>query len=280
MWLHPLLRASAIVTSALIVLVGAFLVEAAWPFFEAQGLAPLWQADWYPYEDRYGFLAPIVGTLWVVGLALAIALPLATSAAVLTTELLGARAARGVRLLMEMLAGVPSVVYGLIGMWILVPLLEDGLDLLTGRSLLAASLLLSLMILPTLMVLIDESLRGVPRIQHESAAQLGLGWSDRIRRIALPQAWPGIRGATLLSLGRALGETIAVMLVVGSIDRLPDPWYDLLQPAQTLTSRLGRELGEASFGSLHWSALMAGGLLLAVLATVVAMLAQTARGRR
>ena len=277
MWIHPLLRASALLSLLLIVVVMGFLVASAWPFFASQGLSPLWQLDWYPYEDLYGFLAPVVGTLWAVGLAIVLALPLALAAALLTAELLDERPARLIRLLMELLAGVPSVVYGLIGMWLLVPLLEHGLDLLTGRSLLAAAGLLALMILPTLMLLVDEALRGVPRAQHEAAAQLGLDWTHRMRRIALPQAWPGIRAAALLSVGRALGETIAVMLVVGSIDRLPDPWYDLLQPAQTLTSRIGRELGEASFGSLHWSALMSGGLLLAGIAAGLATLAQIGR---
>ena len=279
MWLHPLLRASALFSVLAIVVVMAFLAASAWPFLASQGPSPLWQLDWYPYEDHYGFLAPLVGTFWAVGLAIVLALPPALAAALLTAELLDERAARLVRLLMELLAGVPSVVYGLIGMWLLVPFLEHGLDLLTGRCLLAAAGLLALMMLPTLMLLIDEALRGVPREQHEAAAQLGLDWTARMRRVALPQAGTGIRAAVLLSSGRALGETIAVMLVVGSIDRLPDPWYDLLQPAQTLTSRIGRELGEAAFGSLHWSALMAGGLLLAGIAAGLAALAHLGRRR-
>ncbi len=142
MWLHPLLRLATLSSITAIAVVMGFLVASAWPFFASQGLAPLWRLDWYPYEDLYGFLAPLVGTLWAVGLAIAIALPLALSAALLTTELLGERTARAIRLLMELLAGVPSIVYGLIGMWLLVPFLEHGLGLLTGRCLLAAALLL------------------------------------------------------------------------------------------------------------------------------------------
>jgi len=88
----------------------------------------------------------------------------------------------------------------------------------------------------------------------------------------IPESWPYVRTATLLAMGRAMGETIAVMLVVGSIDRIPEPWYNLLEPAQTLTSRLGREMAEAGVDSIHWSALMACGLLLALFAMAVAVI--------
>ena len=175
---------------------------------------------------------------------------------------------------MELMAGIPSVVYGLMGLWLLVPFLEQQLDLLTGRTLLAAALLLSVMVLPTIMVLSEDALRKVADDQRQRANALGLSWWAVVQRILLPQAWPGIRLATLLSLGRAMGETVAVMLVIGSIDRLPEPLYNLLQPAQSLTSRIGREMGEASVGSPHWSALMSSGLLLMLMSVAVVLLSQ------
>jgi len=174
---------------------------------------------------------------------------------------------------MELLAGIPSVVYGLLGLWVLLPFLQSTLNLLTGHNLLAAGLLLSVMILPTIMVMAQDALHEVYINQREAALNLGMDWSARLWRVLLPQAWPGIRSGILLALGRALGETMAVMLVVGSMDRIPDPWYNLLEPAQTLTARIGREIGEAAFGSVHFAALMACGLLLATTTITISLLA-------
>lgn len=276
--LRSWLTLSALLSAGAIVLVTGFLFTAAWPLLE-QGPAFLWDAAWYPYEGRYGLLPVLLGTLWTVGLALFLAVPAGVAAAVLSAELLPGFGRQVLRFVMELLAGIPSVVYGLMGLWVLLPFLEQRFDLLTGHSLLAAGLLLALMVLPTIMVLAEDALYSVCRSQREAAANLGLDWSARLLRILLPQAWPGIRTGILLALGRAMGETIAVMLVVGSIDRLPDPWYKVLQPAQTLTSRIGREMAEAVVGSLHWAALMTCGLVLALSAMMIALLAGRTRRR-
>ncbi len=265
---------SATLAAATIFLVIGFLVQASLPLFQSQGITFLFEAEWYPYEELYGMLPAVIGTLWSVSLALLIAVPLGFSAALFSAELLPEPARQLVRFGMELLAGIPSVVYGLIGLWVLLPILEVQFDVLSGRSLLAAGLLLALMILPTIMLLSEDAIRSVPKTQKEAATNLGLDWSERLFRIVIPESWPHVRTATLLSMGRAMGETIAVMLVVGSIDRIPEPWYNLLEPAQTLTSRLGREIAEAGVDSIHWSALMACGLLLALFATAVAIIAQ------
>ena len=268
------LRSSALISSLTILLVLAFLVQASWPLLQAQGLAFLAEPEWYPYEDLFGLLPVLVGSFWSITLALLLAIPTGLAAAILCAELLPDRGRSLLRFSMELMAGIPSVVYGLLGLWLLLPLLESQLDLLTGRSLLAAGLLLALMILPTIMVFAEDAIRSVVHEQRETAQLLGLDWPARLTRILLPQAWPGIRTAILLALGRAMGETVAVMLVVGSLDRLPQPLYNLLQPAQTLTSRIGREMAEASVGSVHWAALIACGLSLAVAAIVLSLLTQ------
>ena len=261
----------------MIVLVVGFLLYASWPFLARGELHFLMAREWYPYEDLYGFAPALVGSFWSVVLALLIAIPVGIAAAVFSAELLPGRWSGAARFGMELLAGVPSVVYGLLGLWILLPFIEGQLDLLTGRSLLAAGLLLAVMVLPTVMVMSEDALRGVAGAQRETAMNLGLGWGARLLRVLLPQAWPGIRSAVLLGMGRTMGETIAVMLVVGSIDRLPAPWYNLLQPAQTLTSRIGREMSEAALGSVHWAALMTIGLILALAAMGLAALAHAGR---
>lgn len=267
------LSASALLSAMTVVLVLGFLLQSSWPLMQQQGLTFMVGTEWYPFEALYGVLPALVGTLWSVSLALLIALPCGVAAAILCAELLPPRLRGAVRFGMELMAGIPSVVYGLLGMWLLLPLLESQLELLTGRTLLAAGLLLALMILPTIMVLSEDAIRGVRQSQREAAMNLGLSWDAALWRVLLPQAWPGIRIATLLATGRAMGETVAVMLVVGSIDRIPEPFYNLLQPAQTLTSRIGREMAEASVGSLHWAALLFCGLLLALLAMAISLLA-------
>lgn len=272
------LTGSTLISGLVILVLLGFLLQAGWPLLQSQGLAFVTEPEWYPYEELYGLAPALVGSVWSVLLALLLALPTGMAAAILSAELLAARGRGLVRFGMALMAGIPSVVYGLLGLWILLPLLETQLDLLTGRSLLAAGLLLAVMILPTLMVFSEEAIRGVAREQREAALSLGLDWSARLWRVVLPQAWPGIRVAILLALGRAMGETVAVMLVVGSLDRLPEPLYNLLQPAQTLTSRIGREMAEAAVGSAHWAALIMCGLVLALVAMAVSLLAQ--RGGR
>ena len=210
-------------------------------------------------------------------IALLIAIPSAIAAAIVSSELLPFQYYRPLRLLMEIAASIPSIAYGLIGLWLLLPWLQDHLHLLSGHSLLAAGIMVSLMILPSLLVMSQDALHQVATEQRQAALHLGLGWEQRLWRLLLPQAWPGIRSAILLSSGRALGETMAVMLVVGSMDRMPTPIYNILQPAQTLTSRIGREMGEAAFGSMHFAALIACGLLLTVMALLISTVALHAR---
>ncbi len=268
------LTGCALLSGLTILVVLGFLIQASWPLLQQYGLSFISEPEWYPYEGLYGLAPALLGSFWSILIALLIAIPTALAAAILCTELLPKQLRAGVRFGMELMAGVPSIVYGLIGLWLLLPLLENQFDLLTGRTLLAAGLLLAVMILPTLMVLLEEALRSVSMEQREAAKSLGLDWPSLLLRLLLPQAWPGIRVAILLSLGRAMGETVAVMLVVGSIDRLPEPFYNLLQPAQTLTSRIGREMAEAALGSMHWAALISCGLVLALSSIAISLLAQ------
>jgi len=262
----------AIGGAAIFALLG-FLITNSWSFWQQAGISSIWGAQWYPFEALYGMLPAIVGTTSALLIAMLIAIPCGLAAAIVSSEILNTSWRVGARLSMEILAGIPSVVYGLIGLWVLLPFLQQHLNLLTGHSLLAAGMILSLMILPTLMLMSQDALQAVSLEQREAGLNLGLSWNQRLILILLPQAWQGIRSGILLALGRALGETMAVMLVVGSLDRLPQPFYNVLIPAQTLTSRIGREMGEAAFGSIHFSALIACGVLLAGAAIVLSLLA-------
>jgi len=273
------MRASALISLIVVILMLGFLVQQSWPYWQQYGFGAIISGEWYPYESLFGLAAAIIGSFWAALIALTIAIPTGLAAAVMSSEILSGPWRNLLRGSMELLAGIPSVVYGLLGLWLLLPFLQSSLHLLAGHNLLAAGLLLSVMVLPTIMVMAQDALSEVSNSQRDAAASLGMGWSARLWRVLLPQAWPGIRSGILLALGRALGETMAVMLVVGSMDRIPEPFYNLLSPAQTLTSRIGREIGESVFGSMHFAALMACGLLLAVVTITISLLAHMRHNR-
>jgi len=135
-------------------------------------------------------------------------------------------------------------------------------------------LLLAVMILPTIMTLTEDAISSVPNKYRENAASLGLFHYEVIKDVVLPLAKADIAGAALLALGRALGETMAVMLVIGSLDRLPSPLFNVLSSSQTITSKLGREIGESAFGSTHFSALVLMSLILVTFTLILTALSQ------
>jgi phosphate transport system permease protein len=192
-----------------------------------------------------------------------------------------------VKVLIELLAGVPSVVYGLLGILLLRDWIYElfaHFEPLSGDTLLTAGVLLAVMILPTVVTLSDDALCAVPATQRRAACALGLTRAETILHVALPQARRGMGAAILLALGRALGETIAVFLVIGRQDNnLPNAWLSLrplLESGQTLTSKLGSSETSIAFGDpLHWGAIVGLGLILLVLTGGLTVLG-TAFGRR
>ena len=215
----------------------------------------------------------LYGSIVVTLLALAAAVPLGIMAAIFTSQVLPAKWHFTVKSLLELLAGIPSILYGLIGVALLSVNIETLFGLQSGRTLFTAGILLAVMVLPTIMTLTDDALRRVPRQYRETAAGLGLYPHEIIWHVLMPIAKADIIGAILLALGRALGETMAVMLIIGGIDRIPQPFYNILSPGQTLTSKLGRELTEAAFGSPHFSALIFMGLILLMIVLICTLLA-------
>jgi len=238
-----------------------YLAVQSVPVFRARGWSFVTGSDWVAGEV-YGALPMIYGSIMVTGLALILALPFALGSAVVTAEFLSSRSRLWVKSLMELLAGVPGIIYGLLGVSILTVLVRDSLGLIDGNTLLTAGILLAVMILPTIMTLSEDALRTVPREYRETAWSLGLTPMTTVFRVVAPRALPGVVGAVFLGLGRAMGETIAVMLVIGGLDRIPQPWYDLAAPAQSIPSKLGREAAEAMGSDLHWSALVGLSLIL------------------
>ena len=224
--------------------------------------------DWNPDKGQFGILPMLFGSLFVMAIAVATAFPLGLLAAIYIAETRSSKIRRIIKSLLEMLAGIPSIVYGLIGVAYLNIWVADLFDLQSGRVILTAGILLGVMILPTFLTLTEDAISEVPVTFRENAKSLGLYRHEVFFRIILPQAKTGIAGAGLLALGRALGETMAVMLVIGSLDRLPSPLFNPLSSGQTITSKLGREVPESAFGSTHFSALVFMSLII-VLITIM-----------
>ena len=231
------------------------IAEVGWGFLST---------EWHPPSGEYGLLPMLYGSVAVMLVALGLAVPVGLFAAIYIAETRSARLRQGLRSALEILAGIPSIVYGLIGVAYVSVWVANGFGLQTGRLILTAGILLAVMVLPTFLSLTVDALLSVPRSLRENARALGLYPHEVTLRAVIPAARRGIAGAALLALGRALGETMAVMLVIGSLDRLPEPVWNLLSSGQTLTSKIGREMGEAAYGSTHFGALITLGLLLVV----------------
>lgn len=271
---------TAVAIVFLAALVGVFCWQSL-PVWSGIGREFLFGKQWFYRQHLFGTLPMIYGTAAVAFVALLLAVPIGIGSAICTSEMLPPRARIAVKILIEFLAGIPSVVYGLLGILFLrdwVYRLLTPWDPLSGDTLLTAGVLVGVMILPTIMTLADDALRGVSSIQRQAARGLGLNRTETICGVVLPQAWPGMIAAVLLAFGRALGEMIAVFLVVGRQDnQWPENLFSLrpfIQAGQTLASKLGGSETNIAYGDpLHWAAIVSLGLLLLGMVLGVTLLA-------
>ncbi|WP_079044887.1 MULTISPECIES: phosphate ABC transporter permease subunit PstC [unclassified Streptomyces] len=236
--------------------------------------ALLTSSTWSPGNLAFGGLAMIYGSAVVCVLALVLAVPVGWAAAVALSEYLPPRLAKPLRLSIELLAAVPSIVYGLIGIMVIRPFVANLGDVPGGDSLLAAGIVLAVMIMPTIVAVSVDALAAVPGRYREAAYSLGLTRREVVRSAVLPQARPGMRAGVLLGLARALGEAIAVFMVIGRADdRLPESLGDvfsfLVRPGQTLTTKLaGPEPMLAGTSGPYFAALCGLGIILLALVAV------------
>jgi phosphate transport system permease protein len=260
---------------------------AGWPAFREFGLGFLTSSDWDPVNHRFGAAPAIYGTIITSIIALIIATPLALGVAIFLSEYAPRWLRQPVGFLVDLLAAIPSVVYGLWGIFVLVPLLRthvmpflrDTLHLGAtplfsgpgyGNSVLAAGLILAIMVLPYISSVSREVLLAVPRSQREAALALGATRWEAIQKAVIPFARSGIIGGIILGLGRALGETMAVTMLIGNRHEIS---ASLFAPGYTMASLIANEFSEAS-DDLHLSALMAVGFVLLMVALVVNALAR------
>jgi phosphate transport system permease protein len=265
-------QAVAVGIITLFAAVVAVLLHRAWPAIDAFGLPFLWGESWDPPGQRFGALPYLAGTVVTSLVGLAVAVPVAIGTAIALTELLPRWIAGPVGVVVELLAAVPSIVLGVWGFAVVAPFVRDlapeGRTF--GPSLLAAGLVLAVMALPIIAAVTRDMLRSVAPAQRDAALALGLTPWEVTWRVVLPNARPGIVAAALLGLGRALGETMAVIMVVGNQPLLPE---SLWQPGSTIASVIANEFGDPS-GPLHSAALVELGLVLLALSLAVSLTAR------
>lgn len=256
------------------------LVVGAWPAIRTYGAGFLTNSVWDPVVSEFGVLPLIAGTLYVSFVAMIIAVPLAVGVAIFLTEF----APRGLRApvaaLVELLAAVPSVIYGLWGLFVLIPLLRETLwpivrpalawlpffqGAFYGPSILAAGVILAIMVLPYVAAVAREVLLAVPAAQREAALALGATRWEAVWTVILPYGRAGILGAVILGLGRALGETMAVTMLIGNRHEIG---LSLVQPGYTIAAAIANEFAEA-VTSQHLSALVYAGLVLFVITVII-----------
>ncbi|MFQ5685257.1 MAG: phosphate ABC transporter permease subunit PstC [Candidatus Scalindua sp.] len=264
---------STLISATVIILILTVLFINSYGAVKEVGFG-LFTLKWNPPDGKFGILSMLYGSLAVTFLSLLISVPLGILTAIFTAEILRAKYRVYVKSGLELLAGIPSIIYGLIGVAFFSVWIGKLFDLQSGRTIFTAALLLSIMILPTIITLCDDAFHNVPQRYREAAKGVGLYKHEVILRGVLPIAGTDIAGAVLLALGRALGETMAVMLVIGSIDKIPQPLYNLFSPGQTITSKLGREITESAFGSLHFSAMIFMGVVLLVIVLSLTVIVQ------
>jgi phosphate ABC transporter permease protein PstC len=273
-----------------IVLIAFFfvrLIVESEPVFSQQGVFNyLFTNDWVPSRDLYGAVPLIAGTLITSAIALVIGVPVAVATALFVTELAPRRIRQPLTVLVELLAAVPSVVYGLWGFFFLIPKLLPAErwfaetfsfipfvgGSVTGPNYFVAGLILAIMILPIVSAISREVMSTVPREHKEAALALGATRWEMIRMAVIPYSRAGIAGGAMLGLGRAIGETIAVTLVIGNAPVIGD---SIFQQGYTLAAVIANEFGEAASDPLHRAALIAAGLVLFVLTLVVNGIART-----
>ncbi len=274
------IRLSGISVIIIVVLIFLFLVREALPIFGQVSLSSLLGSRWYPIEGLYGLSSLIVGTLMVTFGAIVIAVPLGLVTAVYLGEIAPNWQREILKPLIEVLAGIPSIVLGFFGWIALAPAIQS-LGAPSGLTAFSGSLILAFMSLPTIISITEDALYAVPREYRDGALAVGATHWQTIWRVVVPAARSGIVIAIMLGIGRAIGETMAVMLVTGNAANIPDfgP-AAFFQPVRTMTATIAAEMGEVAQGSVHYSVLFTIGIVLFMITFLINSLAGRLVGGR
>ncbi len=271
--IEAVIRATGYSAILFVALILIFLLREGLPALGEVPLSALLSTRWYPIEDYYGLWPLIAGTLLVTAGATLIAVPLGLATAVFIAEIAPRWAREILKPLVEVLAGLPSVVLGFLGMLVLAPAVRTALNLPTGLSAITGSLLLAAMALPTLVSVAEDALDSVPQSYRHAALALGATQWQTIWRVTVPAARSGVLTGVMLGIGRAIGETMTVMMVTGNAAQLPLSLGALFEPVRTMTATIAAEMGEVAQGSSHYHVLFTVGLILFLFSWVINLIA-------
>ncbi|MCD6302689.1 MAG: phosphate ABC transporter permease subunit PstC [Anaerolineae bacterium] len=260
--LETIVRLSGLSTIGFVILILAFLLYEGAPLFWQVPLGDLLGSRWYPTFDMYGTVPLVLGSALVTLMALVIAVPLGVVTAVFVREVAPFWAREILKPMIEVLAGIPSVVLGFFGMRYISPIVRDVLGAPTGLTALTGAVILAYMALPTLISVAEDALDAVPKTYRDAGLAMGASRWQTIWRVTVPAARSGIVTAIMLSMGRVIGETMAVMMVTGNAARMPLGLDALMKPVRTMTATIAAEMGEVAKGSVHYRALFGIGIIL------------------
>ena len=257
-----------LISVMMILLIIIFLLSEAVPAFNQFGMIEIFlNHQWIPDLNLFGIMPMFISSLLVSFLALVLAVPLSIATAIYIEELSSMKVKELFKPVIQTLSGIPSVVYGFFGLTVLVPFIRDyvGGD---GFSILAASIVLAIMILPTIITLSQDAIRNVPFEYKQASLGLGASHFQTISKIIIPAALPGILTGIILGFGRAIGETLAVLMVVGNVAQIPS---SVLDPVRTLTSNIALEMAYAM--DIHYNMLFVNGVtLFAIIVVLMALI--------
>ncbi|MDR0912224.1 MAG: phosphate ABC transporter permease subunit PstC [Methanobrevibacter sp.] len=259
---------TAIFSIIIILFIILFIFSEGFPALNAYGLLNfIFGSIWDPSNNEFGLLPMIIGSILVTLLSMIMAVPLSLLAAIFMAEIAPNRIRKILKPVIETLSGIPSVVYGFFGLIILVPMVRDNFGG-TGFGMFTAAIILAVMILPTIISISHDSIRAVPNEYKEASFGLGATQWETIKNIIVPAALPGIITAIILGMGRAIGETLAVIMVAGNVPLIPN---SIFAPIRTLTSNIALERSYAV--GLHYNALFATAIVLFLIIIVLLLCA-------
>jgi len=259
----------------LVALIFLFLLRESVPVLWEVSISNLVSTRWYPTFGFFGLLPLLYGSLLVTAGAIMLSVPLGLATAIYMREVAPPGVREILKPLIEVIAGIPSVVLGFLGMVVVAPLTREWLGLPTGLTAFTGSIMLAYMALPTIVSIAEDAIDAVPKAYRDGALALGATHWQTISRVVLPAARSGILTAVMLGLGRAIGETMAVMMVTGNAARMAQEWAALFRPVRTMTATIAAEMGEVAQGSVHYHVLFAVGIVLFLVTFAINAVAAT-----
>jgi len=252
-----------------VALIFYFLISEGLPTLGEVKFTNLFSSRWYPIENYFGLLPLLGGSLLVTLGAMLIGIPIGIGSAIYIAEIAPRWARELLKPCVEVLAGIPSVVLGFLGVIVLAPYLRKLFEIPTGLTAFAGSLLLAAISIPTIVSIADDALHAVPRSYRDAALALGVTEWQTIWHVTLPAARTGVLTACMLGIGRTIGETMTVMMVTGNAPIIPDSLADLFSPVRTMTATIAAEMGEVAAGSTHYHVLFFIGIILFLISLAI-----------